>query len=104
MDIKPVIAVTQTRLLCRFYYPVYTRIVMSISVRYFASLRESMGRADDQIAADMASTVSEVWATVSHGAEMPANTLCSINMEYVDAEHSVKDGDEVAFFPPVTGG
>ena len=77
---------------------------MSISVRYFASLRESMGRADDQIAADMASTVSEVWATVSHGAEMPANTLCSINMEYVDAEHSVKDGDEVAFFPPVTGG
>jgi molybdopterin synthase sulfur carrier subunit len=77
---------------------------MTISVRYFASLRESMGRADDQIAADMASTVSEVWANVSNGAEMPANILCSINMEYVDAGHSVQDGDEVAFFPPVTGG
>jgi molybdopterin synthase sulfur carrier subunit len=77
---------------------------MSITVRYFASLRESMGRADEQIEADVATTVSEVWSTVSSGAPMPANILCSINMEYVDAGQSVNDGDEVAFFPPVTGG
>jgi len=35
---------------------------------------------------------------------MPASTLCSINMEYVKPDHTIKDGDEVAFFPPVTGG
>ena len=77
---------------------------MSITVLYFASLRERMGRAGDQIEADTAMTVSDIWSQVSQGVEMPTNILCSINMEYVDAGHSVKDGDEVAFFPPVTGG
>ncbi len=77
---------------------------MSITVLYFASLREQMGRADDHIEAGTATTVSEVWSRISEGVEMPANILCSINKEYVDAGHSVKDGDEVAFFPPVTGG
>ncbi len=77
---------------------------MSINVRYFASLREHMGKADDRLEADLAKTVGEVWACVSKDMDMPANTLCAINMEYVDAGHVVKDGDEVAFFPPVTGG
>jgi molybdopterin synthase sulfur carrier subunit len=35
---------------------------------------------------------------------MPANTLAAVNMEYVDLAGPVRDGDEVAFFPPVTGG
>jgi molybdopterin synthase sulfur carrier subunit len=28
----------------------------------------------------------------------------AVNLEYVDMSHVVADGDEVAFFPPVTGG
>ncbi|MCH8977561.1 MAG: MoaD/ThiS family protein, partial [Proteobacteria bacterium] len=32
------------------------------------------------------------------------NILMTINMEYVKADALVKTGDEVAFFPPVTGG
>jgi molybdopterin synthase sulfur carrier subunit len=35
---------------------------------------------------------------------MPTSTLIAINMEYTDAKAALKDGDEVAFFPPVTGG
>jgi len=35
---------------------------------------------------------------------MGNNILISLNMEYVNADNAVKDGDEVAFFPPVTGG
>jgi len=35
---------------------------------------------------------------------MPDNTLCAVNQSQADAQFSVRDGDEVAFFPPVTGG
>lgn len=35
---------------------------------------------------------------------LPDNTLMAVNMDYVDADHPVNSGDEVAFFPPVTGG
>jgi molybdopterin synthase sulfur carrier subunit len=35
---------------------------------------------------------------------MPDNLLMAINQDYVQADANVEDGDEVAFFPPVTGG
>lgn len=78
---------------------------MNITVRYFASMRDRMGRADEQLAMDGDSaTVAEVWAKVTDGQEIPDSTLIAINMEYTDADAMVKDGDELAFFPPVTGG
>ena len=77
---------------------------MAIEVRYFASLRERMGRAEDRLAADRAATVSAVWRQVSGDSAVPTHILCAVNMQYVDPETPVKDGDEVAFFPPVTGG
>jgi len=78
---------------------------MNITVRYFASLRDRMGRADEMLVLDGDSaTVSEVWAKVADGQAIPDSTLISINMEYTDADAVLKDGDELAFFPPVTGG
>ena len=77
---------------------------MSIQIRYFASLRETLGRGEDQLDASQANTVTEAWNIATQGADMPANLLCAVNMEYVDTDHAITDGDEVAFFPPVTGG
>ncbi|WP_126456747.1 molybdopterin converting factor subunit 1 [Sulfuriflexus mobilis] len=77
---------------------------MTIQVRFFASLRERMGRADAELEAGAANTVGEVWAAVAGGEAMPDNLLMAINQDYVQAHASVADGDEVAFFPPVTGG
>lgn len=78
---------------------------MSIRVRYFASLRERLGRAGDEIAPDPAvRTVADVWTRVGRGHPLPDNTLVAINMEYASFAHEVREGDEVAFFPPVTGG
>ncbi len=77
---------------------------MTIRVRYFASLRERMGRAEDEIDPGVVATVGDVWARVSDGAPIPENLLMAVNLEYVDPGHTVGDEDEVAFFPPVTGG
>ena len=78
---------------------------MTVTVKYFASMRDKMGRGDDTL--DLGAetkTVEEIWSQISGGQDMPSNTLIAVNMEYTDSSHAVKDGDEVAFFPPVTGG
>jgi len=77
---------------------------MSISVKFFASLREQLGTGSVEIDAVSASTVREVWQQATRCVEIPANTLCAINMHYTKLDDTVHDGDEVAFFPPVTGG
>lgn len=77
---------------------------MSVIVRYFAGLREQMGRQEDKLDAGSCATVAEVWKEVSGREQLPDNLLSAVNLEYVASDHPVKDGDEVAFFPPVTGG
>ena len=76
---------------------------MSITVRYFASLRERLGRGQDIIDGAGVATVSDVW-NKSAQIPLPENVLAAVNMEYVKPDRPVRDGDEVAFFPPVTGG
>lgn len=77
---------------------------MDIKVRYFASLRDRMGRSEDKVSFDKDGvTVAEVWNKVS-GKPIPESILVAVNMEYTDTNHKLKSGDEVAFFPPVTGG
>lgn len=77
---------------------------MSIKVRYFASLKESVGRSEEDITFTSLLTVHEVWNRANSNKSLPANILAAVNMEYVKLDDIVRDGDEVAFFPPVTGG
>lgn len=77
---------------------------MDIQVKYFASLRDRLGRAEDRIGASGAMTVGQVWAALWPDTPLPPNTLMAVNMEYASLDQIVRDGDEVAFFPPVTGG
>jgi len=76
---------------------------MNITVKYFASLREQLGKSEETLTLTMATPISEVWQNVS-GIPDSENILMTINMEYVKSDAIVKDGDEIAFFPPVTGG
>ena len=77
---------------------------MTIKVRFFASLRDATGSPGMELPAAGVGTVADVWAAAAGGMALPGNTLAAINMEYVAFAAAVADGDEVAFFPPVTGG
>ena len=77
---------------------------MSIEVKFFASLRESVGLESKSIESSPGLTVQGVWDSATNTVECPVNTLCAINMDYAQRKDTVKDGDEIAFFPPVTGG
>lgn len=77
---------------------------MAITAKFFASLRESLKLEENSVRLTEADTVADVWNQATHDAPMPPNTLMAVNMEYVTIDYKVKDGDEVAFFPPVSGG
>jgi len=74
-----------------------------ITVRYFASIREKLGRSEDRLETAGGETVLGIWQRVSDG-PLPPNTLVAVNQEYATPDARVQAGDEVAFFPPVTGG
>lgn len=77
---------------------------MPIQVKFFASLREQLDCGERTLDADVAKTVADVWAAATEGRPLAEHILMAVNMEYVQAQAPVSDGDEVAFFPPVTGG
>ena len=77
---------------------------MTITVKFFASLRETLNKDTVTIDYTDAATAADVWNIATNGQEFPVNILTAINMEYAKAGQPISDGDEVAFFPPVTGG
>jgi len=78
---------------------------MQVSVKYFASLRELMGEASSVVDIEENISVNELWQSILESKKVVFdNVMMAVNMEYVKSEHQLKSGDEVAFFPPVTGG
>lgn len=77
---------------------------MTITVKFFSSLRESLNISTQSLNSNEIQTVNDAWNIATNGAQMPDNVLVAINMDYVERHHQVHDGDEIAFFPPVTGG
>lgn len=77
---------------------------MPVTVKFFAGLRDSLSLTDLTLPADGLSTVGDVWRTATEGKDAPENLLCAVNHQHGSLDSAVNDGDEVAFFPPVTGG
>ena len=82
-----------------------------IKVVFFAALREQLDCSQMEVTPN--STITTVDALKAHLAEQGetwqslfANSalLSAVNHDMVANDHPIKSGDEVAFFPPVTGG
>ena len=83
-----------------------------IRVCYFASLREQVGLAGEVLeptpaVADVAGLRAWLRGRGGVWAEALAESrpvLCAVNQVMARPDQAIADGDEVAFFPPVTGG
>lgn len=83
-----------------------------VTLLYFASLRENLGCSREQLAlpsgnATVAALVEQLRSRDSRWTEAfaPGKTWrVAVNQQMADLATPVKPGDEVAFFPPVTGG
>ena len=73
---------------------------MTVHVRLFAGLRERAGWSRREIDAR---TVADVWPALGLGDE-PEGLLYAVNREYAERDRELRDGDEVALIPPVSGG
>jgi molybdopterin synthase sulfur carrier subunit len=83
---------------------------MKITLRFFASLREALGPSAELLV-DAGSTVAQVRDQLIAQGEAQASALawgravrCALNQTLCDETAVLSDGDELAFFPPVTGG
>lgn len=82
-----------------------------IDVHYFASVREQLGVDHEQVDAGAATDIAALLLLLAqrHGDKgrrvlQDARVLAAVNQVVVTAQAIIHDGDEVAFFPPVTGG
>jgi molybdopterin synthase sulfur carrier subunit len=79
---------------------------------YFAWLRERIGRAEEEIeppaeigtVADLLDWLKKRGPGYAHALADLSIVRVAVNQEYVRDDHPVRRGDEVALFPPVTGG
>ena len=79
-------------------------IMMKITVRYFASISDSIGKSSEILNVDHSVTVREVWQSVSNKVCYSGAVLVAVNHEYCSMNYKLNEMDELAFFPPVTGG
>ena len=83
-----------------------------ITVLYFARLKESLNYSTEEMdLPDSVNTIAQLKTHLAKRGETWANLFsgkqtirAAVNQALVDNEAAVNSGDEVAFFPPVTGG
>jgi molybdopterin converting factor subunit 1 len=79
-----------------------------VRLLYFAVLRDIAGKSEDVIEIPEGTRAADVWTGLRarhrelSGYERPP--LTAVNQNYVPADQLLRDGDEVAFIPPVAGG
>ena len=78
--------------------------LMKIHVKYFASVRDLMGTESKDLDIDKSLSVYELWKDLTVKLNVTKDVLIAVNHKYVDKDFKLNDGDEVAYFPPVTGG
>nr|BBH95391.1 molybdopterin synthase sulfur carrier subunit [Thermogemmatispora argillosa] len=81
---------------------------MKIRVRYFAGLREVVGQNAEVLTLPEGATVAAARTLLitRYPRLQPIleRSLCAVNREYVPADHTLQENDELVFIPPLGGG
>jgi molybdopterin converting factor subunit 1 len=79
-----------------------------VKVRLFARLREIAGSGELPLEVPDGSDAARLWEDLARRypglAPYRASVSCAVNEDYAKFTTPLKDGDEVAFLPPVSGG
>lgn len=82
--------------------------IMRVRLLLFAVLRDIVGSDEQQLDVAPGTSAQDIWSALRdrhsrlHGYVKPPMT--AVNLEYVAPETILRDGDELAFIPPVSGG
>jgi molybdopterin synthase catalytic subunit len=81
---------------------------MHVRLLHFASFRDAVGRDQEERELAEGTRVEDLWAALGLEVALFRRFLsippAAVNREYVGSETVLRDGDEVAFLPPVAGG
>ena len=81
---------------------------MQVRLLHFASFRDAVGRDEEKRQLPDGSRVQDLWAALAREVPLFARFVsmppAAVNREYAPAGTVLRDGDEVAFLPPVAGG
>ena len=81
---------------------------MHVTIRLFARLRELAGASELTREVPDGSTAMDVWSALAREfpplADYSKTIAVAVNEDYARPSTRVRDGDEVAFLPPVSGG
>ena len=81
---------------------------MKVRLLFFAVLRDITGRSSDDLTLAEGTSARQVWEQLRGEHERLAAwtqpPMTAVNEEYADADVELRDGDELAFIPPVAGG
>ena len=80
---------------------------MKVSVRFFALYRERAGVSQTEVELPEGSTPEELLRrlrSVYTSLPLSDSVLIAVNSEYASLGAPLREGDEVAFIPPVSGG
>ena len=83
-----------------------------MKILYFAKIKEVIGKSEDSITIKEKTTVKDIvekLKIINESYKLAfqdlKNIKCSVNCNYIDSfQTKVTNNDEIAFFPPVTGG
>ena len=85
-----------------------TMPAMKVRLLFFAVLRDIAGTDMRELAVDEGTTARDVWQSLRNEfaklADYTPPPMIAVNESYADPETILRDGDELAFIPPVAGG
>jgi molybdopterin converting factor subunit 1 len=81
---------------------------MKVRLLFFAVLRDIAGTGERELAIDEGTTAIDVWETLRRSyaklADYAQPPMIAINESYASPDAVLREGDELAFIPPVAGG